>query len=552
MEPGPLPEDDPRPPARTPGTIVPALLCGAIVALGVLSWWGKRPEAPDRGPQWVPSLSRPAAPPAPVGLLLFDSPPARQLTRLLDAAWSVPGIEGLVPNLAPVRLPPDMDELDLESKKEVFFRSVLPHILAANRRIRAERARLMALAERLGSGDAAAWEDSAFVRDLAERYRINPPQTEPPPAIEALIEELLHRVDVVPPSLALAQAALESAWGGSRFAKLGNSLFGQWVFSSDKGITPLLRDEGANYSVARFVDLSEAVDAYVRNLNSFWAYQEFRTLRRGMRLAGEALDPHALADGLLLYSIRREEYVDEVRKVVRDNRLHRFEGKRLAPLPEAVWSELLAVHGEVASFRWVNLDDGQAAQESSRAGQSAGPVGADDQKVAGQYGAHKPWERRREMGLTLTSTAFVHQGEIPVRYTCEGEDVSVPLAWSGVPEGTRSLALIVDDPDAPDPRAPRMTWVHWVLYNLPASAGELPEGVKVLPPGTRQGRNDWNRTGYGGPCPPVGRHRYFHKLYALSEVLPDLGMPTKARLEQAMEGKVLARAELVGTYQKKK
>lgn len=156
------------------------------------------------------------------------------------------------------------------------------------------------------------------------------------------------------------------------------------------------------------------------------------------------------------------------------------------------------------------------------------------------------------MGLTLTSVAFAHQGEIPVRYTCEGEDLSVPLAWSGVPEGTRSLALIVDDPDAPDPKAPRMTWVHWVLYNLPPAAGGLPEGATDLPPDTREGLNDWKRTGYGGPCPPIGRHRYFHKLYALGEVLPDLGTPTKAQLEKAMEGKVLARAELVGTYQKKK
>lgn len=357
MEQGSSPEDDLRPAVRTPGMIVPAVLCGAIVVLGALAWWGKGSEMRDRTAAWVPSLSRPAAPPAPAGLVLFGSPPARQLTRLLDAAWSVPGVEDLVPNLAPVRLPHDMDELDLESKKEVFFRSVLPHVLVANRRIRAERARLLALAERLGKGEATAQEDGAFVRELAERYRIDAPEGDSGAPTEELIDELLRRVDVVPPSLALAQAAIESAWGGSRFAKLGNSLFGQWVFSADKGMAPLLRDEGANYSVARFVDLAEAVDAYVRNLNSFWAYEEFRNLRRGMRQAGEALDPHALADGLLLYSIRREEYVDEVRKVVRDNRLHRFEGKRLAPVPEAVWSEILAQQGLPISFRWVELED---------------------------------------------------------------------------------------------------------------------------------------------------------------------------------------------------
>ena len=156
------------------------------------------------------------------------------------------------------------------------------------------------------------------------------------------------------------------------------------------------------------------------------------------------------------------------------------------------------------------------------------------------------------MSLNLTSPAFAHQGEIPARFTCEGEDVSPALAWTGVPAGAESLALVMDDPDAPDPRAPKTTWVHWVLYDLPVSAGGLPEQVapRDLPAGTREGLNDWKRTGYGGPCPPIGRHRYFFKLYALDIVLPDLRNPTKARLEQALDGHVLARAELVGTYEK--
>ncbi|HEV8578226.1 MAG TPA: YbhB/YbcL family Raf kinase inhibitor-like protein [Thermoanaerobaculia bacterium] len=157
------------------------------------------------------------------------------------------------------------------------------------------------------------------------------------------------------------------------------------------------------------------------------------------------------------------------------------------------------------------------------------------------------------MTLTLTSADFAPNGEIPSRFTCEGEDVSPGLTWSGVPAAARSLALIVDDPDAPDPRAPKTTWVHWVLYDLPPSASGLSQGVEPrrLPSGTREGLNDWKRTGYGGPCPPVGRHRYFFKLYALDAELPDLGRPTKAKLEAAMEGHVLARAELVGTYQKR-
>lgn len=156
------------------------------------------------------------------------------------------------------------------------------------------------------------------------------------------------------------------------------------------------------------------------------------------------------------------------------------------------------------------------------------------------------------MTFALTSPVFPPHGSIPARNTCEGEDISPPLEWSGAPAGTKSYALIVDDPDAPDPQAPKRVYVHWVAYNIPASATGLPEGVKpnALPAGTKQGLNDWKRTGYGGPCPPIGRHRYFHKLYALDAMLPDLGTPAKADLEREMEGHVLAKAELVGTYQK--
>ena len=156
--------------------------------------------------------------------------------------------------------------------------------------------------------------------------------------------------------------------------------------------------------------------------------------------------------------------------------------------------------------------------------------------------------------MGLTSSAFAQGASIPKRHTCEGEDQSPPLAWSGVPAAALSLALIVDDPDAPDPAAPRMTWVHWVLYNLPPETTHLDAGIapSALPSGTLQGRNDWKRTGYGGPCPPIGRHRYFHRLYALDARLPDLKQPTKDQLLKAMQGHVLAQVELVGTYQKEK
>ncbi len=157
------------------------------------------------------------------------------------------------------------------------------------------------------------------------------------------------------------------------------------------------------------------------------------------------------------------------------------------------------------------------------------------------------------MALTLTSSAFSHNGSIPAQYTCEGNDISPDLSWGDVPDSAKSLVLIVDDPDAPDPVAPKLTWVHWVLYNIPANATGLPQAVaaKALPAGTKEGLNDWRRAGYGGPCPPIGRHRYFHKLYALDVVLPDLGRPTKADIEKAMKGHVLAETQLIGTYQKK-
>lgn len=152
--------------------------------------------------------------------------------------------------------------------------------------------------------------------------------------------------------------------------------------------------------------------------------------------------------------------------------------------------------------------------------------------------------------MRLYSSAFTHEAEIPPQYTCEGSNVSPSLEWSGVPAGTESLALIVDDPDAPDPAAPTMTWVHWVVFNLPKTTTGLAEGISALPERAQQGLNDWNRAAYGGPCPPIGRHRYAFKLYALDTALK-LKKPTKKELEEAMQGHILGQAALVGTYEKK-
>lgn len=154
--------------------------------------------------------------------------------------------------------------------------------------------------------------------------------------------------------------------------------------------------------------------------------------------------------------------------------------------------------------------------------------------------------------MRIRSSAFSHQNEIPTLYTCQGKDISVPLAWDELPEKAQSLVLIVDDPDAPDPQAPKMTWIHWILYNISPSVHGLEEGSDSthLPRGVLRGENSWKRNDYGGPCPPIGRHRYFHKLFALDIMLPDLKYPTVDKLYATMEGHVLAKAELIGTYQK--
>ena len=150
--------------------------------------------------------------------------------------------------------------------------------------------------------------------------------------------------------------------------------------------------------------------------------------------------------------------------------------------------------------------------------------------------------------FTLSSSAFASGDAIPMRFTCDDANVSPPLAWSGAPAGTKCYALIVDDPDAPDPAAPKRVWVHWVLYDIPAKVTELAEGAASIV-GAHDGTNDDKTTGYSGPCPPVGRHRYFHKLYALDALLGDLGAGArKADVERAMAGHVLATAELMGTY----
>jgi Raf kinase inhibitor-like YbhB/YbcL family protein len=153
-----------------------------------------------------------------------------------------------------------------------------------------------------------------------------------------------------------------------------------------------------------------------------------------------------------------------------------------------------------------------------------------------------------KMTIKLTSTAFDEGGMIPSQYTCDGQNVSPPLAWSGLPEGTKTLALICDDPDAP-----RGTWVHWVVYQIPAAERGLPENLparETLDNGARQGTNDFKKPGYGGPCPPSGTHRYFFKLYALDASLDLPPNATKDQLLKAIEGHTLAQGQLMARYKR--
>ena len=155
--------------------------------------------------------------------------------------------------------------------------------------------------------------------------------------------------------------------------------------------------------------------------------------------------------------------------------------------------------------------------------------------------------------FSLTSSAFTASGPMPTKYTCEGTNISPPLAWVG-PSTTRSFALIVEDPDAPDPAKPTRVVSHWVAYNIPATTASLAENAsrKGMPAGSAQGMNESNKAGYMGPCPPIGRHRYFFRMFALDTVLTGLNDPKKADLENAIQGHVVGTAELIGTYQKTK
>lgn len=270
--------------------------------------------------------------PAPVAVFRTES--ALDLTRILDAAWGEAEERGVVPALAPLSLPNDMALLDPETRKRTFLRSIAPHVLEVNREIAAHRRELLAVAERLRGGLALRAGQRAFLQAVCRRYgvaRAADALAAGRPA--AAVELLLWHVDEVPLGLALAQAAVESAWGASRLAREDNSLFGQCV--EVVGRRPSARPGPDGLWYARFASLREGVEAYVGNLNRFWAYGEFRALRAAMRRRGAPLDSTRLAGGLLPYSALRQTYVDKVRAVVRNKEVIAFSFVRLAPVTPA-------------------------------------------------------------------------------------------------------------------------------------------------------------------------------------------------------------------------
>lgn len=209
---------------------------------------------------------------------------------------------------------------NVSRKKEAFFEYLLPMVRNANARVMAQRERLEKISDGFGNGDALDGEDRAFITELATRYRVN----EPHEINRQLLDQLLLRVDVVPASLILAQAANESAWGTSRFAKQANNLFGIWCFTPGCGVTPRYRDEGLTHEVRRFDTVQDGVHFYLRTINSNSAYRELRAIRASLRSAGQEMTGAVLAEGLLRYSERGEAYVEEIQAMIRINQLRAY------------------------------------------------------------------------------------------------------------------------------------------------------------------------------------------------------------------------------------
>lgn len=256
------------------------------------------------------------------------------LAKAVNEEWQKRKSPDEVPSAAPLRLPTGLAAMEPKEKKDLFFRSLLPHVLQVNQTIRERRAALESLAYWMDKGQQPTDVDKVFVSLMVSRYMTQGELADwRNVSMRVQIDELLRRVDEVPPSLVLAQAALESAWGSSRFAIEGNNLFGVWVYNAAKGIIPKDRAEGETHAVARYDSISEAVETYFAKLNTLWAYEDFREIRARMRQDEGKLDSERLAEGLVQYSARAEDYVLDVQNLIKENRLMRFDGAQLMKKP---------------------------------------------------------------------------------------------------------------------------------------------------------------------------------------------------------------------------
>lgn len=243
------------------------------------------------------------------------------LTLLFFSVLLMTGQQPTSPAPSPAPVIPEFSAItDVKVKKQTFFDFMLPMVRAANNQVWIERQKLLALQDQANSEAPLSDADAALLTELAGRYRVKKDTL----STTETINQLLVKVDTIPASLVLAQSANESGWGTARFARNGNNFFGIWCFSADCGLVPKQRDEGAKHEVARFSSVQAGVHYYVRLLNSHPAYDPLREIRAELRVQGQAVSGRALAEGLLNYSERREAYVEELRAMIRVNRLSQY------------------------------------------------------------------------------------------------------------------------------------------------------------------------------------------------------------------------------------
>lgn len=271
-------------------------------------------------------------------LLLFEPSSVQELQNVLDEIYDKDSIfPDLVVNLAPKKLPPGLAKIHLKRRKSIFIKSLLPIIISENEKITKNREVLLSLRETYQREGKISGEQRQLLKQFIQNYSL-PPQfsLSHEPDLEKIFPLLQDRIDIIPPSLVVAQAAIESGWGTSRFLLEGNNLFGQWIFNSEKGIIPAGRPAGATYRIASFVSLPHSVRSYLKNLNTGWAYQELREQRARQRREKGNLNSLALAEELRLYSIRREAYVKELQEIIKANNLQVLDrlSPRIHPLPE--------------------------------------------------------------------------------------------------------------------------------------------------------------------------------------------------------------------------